>query len=180
MQLVNMLEQKKSDIVKEWFLQTAGTYPADAARFIKNHGDKFANPVGSLTHQSLEAVFDELVKGMDRETIVSFLDPVIRVRAIQSFSPAKSVSFIYSLKGVIRSVLKSELKKQDHSLELIEFEDRIDELSLIAFDLYVQCREKIFEIKATEEKKRTLSAFERAGLIREMPKEGIGILEKMN
>jgi hypothetical protein len=36
----------------------------------------------------------------------------------------------------------------------------------------MKCREKIYQIKANEEKNRTFSAFERAGLIKELPGSG--------
>jgi len=43
---------------------------------------------------------------------------------------------------------------------------------LLAFDIYMECREKVYEIKANESKDRTLRAFARAGLISETPGEG--------
>jgi len=179
MTLLEILEKKKKQITDKWFEATAQTYPEDAVRFIKTQKNRFDNPVGMLTKSSLEGVFSVILKNDTPETIQSILDPVIRIRAIQSFSPQKSVSFIYLLKKVIRHLLKNELNSIDMLKQLNEFEMRIDELALIALDLYVICREKIFEIKATEEKKRTFSAFERAGLIREIPEEGITISEKM-
>jgi hypothetical protein len=42
---------------------------------------------------------------------------------------------------------------------------RIDELSLIAFNIYVECREKIFQLKANEVRDRTFKALRRAGLV---------------
>jgi hypothetical protein len=36
---------------------------------------------------------------------------------------------------------------------------------MMAFDLYMQCREKIYQLSANEMKNRTLRAFERAGLV---------------
>jgi hypothetical protein len=43
----------------------------------------------------------------------------------------------------------------------------IDEMALAAFDVYMQCREKIYEMKANEMKSRTYKALVRAGLIKE-------------
>jgi hypothetical protein len=40
-------------------------------------------------------------------------------------------------------------------------------LGLLAFDIYMQCREKIYELKANEMKERTFKAFARAGLVKE-------------
>jgi len=52
---------------------------------------------------------------------------------------------------------------------LLEFEKRIDRLLLIAFDIFVRCREKIYSMKATEEQSKIYRAFERAGLVRVNP-----------
>jgi len=50
-------------------------------------------------------------------------------------------------------------------LQLLEFESKIDQLCLLAFDLYMDCKEKIYELSANETRNRTFRAFERAGLI---------------
>jgi hypothetical protein len=38
---------------------------------------------------------------------------------------------------------------------------------LIAFDIFLSCREKIYHLKATEEQSKIYRAFARAGLVRE-------------
>jgi len=40
------------------------------------------------------------------------------------------------------------------SEELLNFEQRIDKIALMAFDIYMECREKIYEIKIKEFKQR--------------------------
>ena len=74
-----------------------------------------------------------------------------------------------SLKDVIRDNIKKEDFQAQLFSELLLFESKIDELGLIAFNLYMNCREKIYELKANEMKNRTFRAFERAGLVRETP-----------
>jgi hypothetical protein len=171
MKLKNALKKKKSAITKKWFDMVVDTYPIDTARFIKKQKDPFANPVGSTTLQGLTAIFEELLNGnMDNETITSFLDPIIRIRAIQDFSPSQAVGFTFALKKIIREIAKDEGLSGDKSVaeELSAFDMRIDELSLTAFDIYMGCREKLYEIKANEMRDRTFSAFERAGLVKEL------------
>jgi hypothetical protein len=58
------------------------------------------------------------------------------------------------------------------------FESKVDSLSLIAFDKFMECREKIYQLRATEEKNRFYRAFERAGLVTELPEDG-PVLEKI-
>jgi len=169
MRLNALLEQKKTAIVKKWFAATIATYPSDTAKFLKSQKDPFANPVGRTTYQGLAALFDELLKETDHEVIRSFLDPIIRIRAVQNFSPSQATSFIFFLKNVIRDNIKKEDFQAQLFNELLSFESKIDELGLIAFNLYMNCREKIYELKANEMKNRTFRAFERAGLVRETP-----------
>jgi hypothetical protein len=165
MGLEALLRKHEITIVKKWFDMVVATYPADTSLFLKNQKNPFANPVGNTTLKNLEALFQELLGGMNHDSLVSFLDPIIRMRAVQDFSPSQAVGFILLLKNVIRDQIKKELDDAKMVKALREFETRIDDLSLIAFDVYVGCREKVYQIKANEEKKSTYRAFERAGLL---------------
>jgi RsbT co-antagonist protein rsbRD N-terminal domain len=171
MSLNHLLAQKKTAILKMWFASTIETYPSDTAKFLKSQKDPFANPVGRTIYRGLEGLFDELLKEMDPAIIQSFLDPIIRIRAIQNFSPSQATRFIFFLKDAVRENLQKEDSESTSFNELLWFESKIDELGLMAFDVYMKCREKIYELKANEMKNRTFNAFKRAGLVREMPAE---------
>jgi len=173
MRLEELLAQKKTAIIDKWFDVVADTYPADTAGFIKRQKDPFANPVGGTTHKSLTVIMNELLGEMNHDKIYLFLDPIIRIRAVQDFTPSRATSFVFSLKKIIRNQLnKSDFNDHRILSELFEFDLKIDLIGLIAFDIYMKCREKIYQIKANEEKNRTFSAFERAGLIKELPGSG--------
>jgi len=169
MRLNNLLEQRKTTIIKDWFVLAVETYPPDTASFLKRQKDPFANPVGRTVSRGLEGLFNELLKEMDYETITSFLDPIIRIRAIQNFSPAQAISFIFLLKKVIRENTKKEVSEEQLFNELLLFESKIDQLVMIAFNLYMQCKEKICDLKANEMRNSTYKAFKRAGLVSEIP-----------
>ncbi len=171
MDLVKQLAQKKSAIVKAWFEKVLNTYPVDTAQFLKNQSDPFANPVGQNSLQSLSDMFDLALDGFDRKAAQPLIDPIIRIRAIQNFTPAQAVRFVFDLKKIIRE--NSAVDEQDgqNRKMLHILDNRIDELGLLAFDIYMQCREKICDLKANEMRARTYSAFSRAGLIKE-PDEG--------
>ena len=106
---------------------------------------------------------------MDYKAIVSFLDPVIRIRAVQDFSPSEVTAFVFFLKNIIRETLKKDPEGQKDTDGLLQIESKIDKVGLLAFDVYMQCREKLYEIKSTEMRNRMFRAFERAGLVRDMP-----------
>lgn len=174
MRIDDLLKQKKATIVKEWFNMVINTYPLDTSRFLKKQKDPFANPVGNTILQGLGPLFDELVMDMDTDTITNLLDPIVRIRAVQvMFSPSQAVAFIFSLKEAVRKILKKELLDNKILNELLLFESKIDELGLIAFDIFVKCREQIYKFKAYEERNRTFRAFKRAGLVAEIPEAEI-------
>jgi hypothetical protein len=81
------------------------------------------------------------------------------------------------LKKIIRESLKKNLNDRDISNELLALESKIDELGMLAFDVYMSCREKIYSLKANEEKSRVFKAFKRAGLITEITEDGPDFME---
>ena len=168
--LVRIIEQKKSAITRKWFDQSAQTYAPDTAEFLKSRTDPFANPVGGSMLNGLTVLLDELIHDMDTGRIKSFLDPVVRIRAVQNFTPSQATAFILSLKKVIREILAKELRDGKYAEELFELDSKIDQFNLMAFDIYMQCREKVYQISANETRNRTFKAFARAGLISETEK----------
>ena len=170
-ELAKIIALKKAAIVKKWFDLTAQTYATDTAEFLKSKTDPFANPVGVSMLSGLDGLLDQLIHDMDPQIINSYLDPIIRIRAVQNFTPSQAVAFILSLKKALRSSLTKELRDIRNVTELSELESKIDRLSLMAFDIYMQCREKIYQLSANEMKNRTFRAFERAGLVSEKAEE---------
>ncbi len=164
MGLIAQLVQHKDALTQSWFERVANTYPPETARFLASQKDPFANPVGQTTHRSLTILVDLLGTELDHEAARNALDPIIRVRAIQSFTASQATGFIFDLKQVIRK--KCAVKPADAD-DMARIDGRIDQLALIAFDLYMQCREKIYDLKANETKQRTYKAFAKAGLIKE-------------
>ena len=108
---------------------------------------------------------DQLLDAVDPEAIKTYLDPIVRIRAIQDFTPSQATGFILLLKKVLREHLEDELQNAAHARQLLAFESKIDQLCLLAFDVYMDCKEKIYELSANETRNRTFKAFKRAGLI---------------
>jgi hypothetical protein len=157
----DLLAQNRSAIVQKWFDRIAKTYPANSQKFIKEQKDRFANPVGSTIRQGIEGLYEELLRDMDTGKIREYLDPIVRIQAVQDFSPSEALSFIPFLKGIIREELKGKIQGTRVVEELSEFETRIDRLTLLAFDHYMRCREKIYEIRLEELRNRSVEVIER-------------------
>lgn len=170
MQLKELLIRDKKAITEEWLDALLSTYPDETMEVLKSRKDPFANPVGATAKRSLEAVYDELVGAMDAKTLIGALDPLIRIRAVQTlFSASQAVGFIFLLKPIIRRHAKAEPADSGPGEALPAFESKIDSLALMAFDIFMACREKLADLRANELKDRTLHAFERAGLVASDP-----------
>ncbi|MEW6216009.1 MAG: RsbRD N-terminal domain-containing protein [Nitrospirota bacterium] len=171
MNLKNLLSEKKSAILKRWFEVILETYSADTSSFLKRQKNRFANPVGYTISQGVDGLFEELLQGSNSDRISLFLDNIIRIRAIQDLSPSQAIGFIFLLKKVIRKELAKEIREDGLSEELLTLESRIDDLALLSFDIYMKCREKIYELKANEVRNRTFGLLKRANLLYELKEQ---------
>ncbi len=170
--LRELLEKKKTAILNRWFRLILETYPGDTSKFLKQEKDPFVNPVGATVSREIEVLYDELLKEMDSERVSVALENIIRIRCVQDFSASRAVLFILHLKRAVKEELASELQGDPMFREWLTFESSIDHLSLLAFDIFMKCREKIYEIRLHEMKNQKDSAFRlmaRSGLISDEP-----------
>jgi len=80
------------------------------------------------------------------------------------------VGFIFQLKKAIEETLKSEICREQNIEAWRAFQSRIDALALQAFDAYMNCREKICEIRVNQakaEKEMALRMMDRLNLSKE-------------
>ncbi len=160
-----LIGEHKKALLNQWVEITIGSYSSETARVLAKDSNRFDNPVGAVTKETLEAVIDLLCDGFDRDDMEKALDPLIRIRAVQSFTAADAVAFLFSLKPIVENLLKEK--------NLQEFHQAVDEIVLAGFNRYMKCREDIFLLKATESKRRVYNAFERAGLVQKMTEEDL-------
>jgi hypothetical protein len=167
MSLKEHLQENRSAIVNQWFETVVGTYQEETRGPLRRQNAPFTNPVGFNTAQGLEGLFDGLLKGMMPSETSRFLDAIVRIRAVQDFAPSEAVRFIFQLKTVVRSKLGEKRQEPAVAAELVSFESAVDDLALFAFDLYMQCRETIYDIKAKEARSMTFRLLQKAKLITE-------------
>lgn len=171
MDLEKLYADRKTAILNKWFDLTIETYPEETARFLKNKKNRFANPVGYILSQEIEPVLDGLFKGVDLETLRPFLENIIRIRAVQDLSASQALAFIFLLKQAFREELEQEIQESRVGRDLLALESRIDAVALLAFDIFMKCREKIYDLKANEINNRTVRLLRRAKLVVEEPAE---------
>lgn len=173
MSLQDVIKKNRNAILEMCFDLIADTYPSETAQLLKQEEDRFKNPVGYTIRNGIETIFEELTGEMNSNRLNAALENIIKIRAVQDFSPSEAVGFIFLLKKTVRKTIWSgeqiaesgEYRVQgtegqssrgfkDNKTaifeELFDIEQRIDRIALMAFDIYMECREKIHNIKIKE------------------------------
>jgi hypothetical protein len=143
--LADLLSESKDDLISKWFDQILVQYPAI------NKQDQFQNPVGYRLKSGLSILFDSLVLPGNVDGARQALENIVRIGAIQNFPAAQAVAFVFTFKTIIRKQFTAEIGSRLD--EIIAIENGIDAMALRAFDLYVTCREQIYELKIEENKR---------------------------
>jgi len=175
MMIQDLLKKNKAAILEKWLYFILETYPANAATMMRKDKNQFTNPVGSTICREIDVLFKNLCAGSQDEKCQSSLDSILKIRSVQDFSPSKAVGFIFLLKRAIGETLKNEMCKGSVMDEWLEFQSRIDDLALQAFDIYMDCREKICEIRinqARTEKEMAFRMMERITTSKEKKQKG--------
>lgn len=165
MKFRKLLHNKKPSIVKNWIRRTLDTYPSETSKFLKSKSDQFANPVGHTISNELEELFDGLVEGVESGRLAHCLDRVVRIRAVQDFTAAQAVEFIFYLKSALREEIGEEAIRNGHSEDMQALFAEIDALVLKGFDIYMECSKKLYEIRAQEAKNRMYMLLRRANMV---------------
>ena len=160
MKLVELLEQRHEAILDEWFDAIAECYPLDTSAYLKSQSNQFDNPVGHTFKQRLPVLFAALYSDHDQSDLAVAIEDLVKIRTVQATTPSQAVAFGFLLKKVVRRQLNDELKNSTLQEELVEFEAKVDGLSLMLFDQYMKCQEKIFEIRAKEVRMRSAKLVE--------------------
>jgi hypothetical protein len=138
--------QGKETIAEIWLWRVLRTYPWQSAEFLAAERDPFHNPAGSTLRQALGALLDEVLLGMDAGRVAAALDSIMQIRAVQDCTPSRALEFLFQLKEILR------VHCSPADLDLLS--SRIDELALIAFDLYMKYRERTYQARENEARRR--------------------------
>jgi hypothetical protein len=151
--LAALLRPHRDAIARRWVEAILATYPEQAAAVFGREQDRFANPVGHSVRTGVHGVVEALCDGMDEEQVRAGLREIIQVRAVQQFSPAQAVGFVFQLKGVVRRVLDGA-GRPAVAPELAALDFVVDRLALAAFEVFTACREQVYQLRLEEAKRR--------------------------
>jgi hypothetical protein len=153
MKLEDLLESKRDTILKKWLELTLATYPPVTSRFLGAEKDRFLNPVGFTIAEEMGHLIDEILGGMEPGRIRRAMEAVTRIRAVQDLEPSVAVCFPFLLKNIVRNEFllcgpQWGTSERDDALKgLLDLESKIDAVVAVAFDMYMESREKICELR---------------------------------
>ncbi|HWR00275.1 MAG TPA: RsbRD N-terminal domain-containing protein [Chlorobaculum sp.] len=115
---------------------------------------------GGLNHGSLvaSAIAEELGGLLDAvsDSGKSASEPIVRITrilAVQEIPPSKALSILFGLRGMVEGLDPESGER---------FRDRLEDLTLQAFDSYMKHREAIYQLKVDEGRRRMYMALRRA------------------
>jgi hypothetical protein len=148
------LSRNKVILVSQWLETALQPYAESTRRFLLLEKDPFRNPVGHSLRVGLPLLLEAILDGRELREAAPALDTILRIRAVQDFSATEAVSFILSLKEVLRHALNAggERDKNDHLL--MPLFTRIEDMARLAHQMFMQCREQIGTIQSNETKRR--------------------------
>lgn len=155
MALLISLREKKTSILKRWFELISNTYKGHASLFLQKEKDRFANPVGNAISTGIDSLFDEIIGEGDAQKLSGPLEQIIKIRAIQEFTPSEAVTFVFLLKQAILEKLNVPTMAPVEIKELMDLERRIDGMALLAFDIHIKCREQMYQLRVNELRRRS-------------------------
>jgi len=162
MKLGKLLADRKAELLERWFERVIAAYPEETARFLQRKRDRFENPIGATIRESLDQCIDGLTAERPADELASTLFPLIKILAVQEFPPSRALRFLFLLKDLARELLADQAAEE----ELARFGHTMDELSLVAFDLYARSREQVFQLRINDVKRST------SGLVAMLNKRG--------
>ena len=140
------------------------SYVPETARFLKSQKDRFANPIAYQLTRGLTGILEVILLDQETDQAKAQLDEVLRLKALQDASPSRAMAFIFVLKPVLREKLAQELEDPAVAGEMVELEARLDGLALLGFDVYMQRREKLCDVKISEVKRKVSTLLRRMGM----------------
>lgn len=146
--LEQSLIKKKQQVLKKW----QGT--AFSSQRITTGGKpegRFSDPVSYVVKANTEAMLEWLLE--DQGDLRVPLEEICRLKAVEETRPAEALGFIFALKQIISEELAGDHEIEIGAEELWKLDKRIDEMGLLAFDIYYDCRAKIYELRINEIKR---------------------------
>jgi hypothetical protein len=160
---------EREEILAKWSEAVSASYPLDMAGFARTLEDPFRNPGGHAIRLALEDIYTAVSGGLSSENLLrNSMEMFVKLRAVQNFTPVQALGVVYLLKPLLRERVLPACLQNGLLDEYLEAESRLDAAALLACDIYVASRERVFEERVGEIRRQ------HAQLVRWAQKKGAG------
>ncbi len=146
------VQENKKEILDAWMRRSLLLFSGKMAP---------GSPVADALHQALGMALDNFEK--NSELLSEALVQLSRILAVQDMPPSRAMSLFFELKKIILELsLKSSQKQSLKQLDPDVLQNRLEELTLQAFDSFMIQREQICQLKLDESKRMLFMQLRRA------------------
>jgi len=165
--LKQLMEKNHGALLKAWFEQVIGAYSDEAHKYFAKVDNEFSNPVGSNIYRALDQLLAELHGEADADALYRHLEMIMRIRAVQDMKPSRAVAFMFAFKAILRKQFADEIAAgKVTEADLRDMDGNLDTLGLMAFDLYMESKNLIYELRI-KQIKETNDMLQKANLLNE-------------
>lgn len=166
----DIISSRRDRWTDKWFNAVIRTYPEESARFFKDTRDPFANPVGAALKKGITDLFEVITADtFDRDAAHAALEPMVRVRAIQEFSPSQALGFITAIKPIMEKDSEAAARSGAGAEKLSRMAENADKALLTAFDIYMDCKKQVYGLRARQARDSVRQLLIKKELISELP-----------
>ncbi len=159
--LIDLLSPHRDTLLAGWTKRILAAYPQETQTFLSDKKDPFHNPVGAALVRGTTDIVVYLLDGGDRDALAEGLEQLIRVRAVQQFTPAEAIGFVFQLKAEIREQHGKAIADAGLFDEQLALESRIDDVAMVCAELYAAAREQLFQSQLKTVHRQTYKLVER-------------------
>ncbi|MFW6053062.1 MAG: RsbRD N-terminal domain-containing protein [Desulfosalsimonas sp.] len=156
--------------ISKWFEALMRSYPEESAGFFKDTRDPFSNPVGAALEKGIRDLFDVVAADVfDSRAAHDALEPMIKVRSLQEFSPSEALGFIAEIKKIIKQDPAAKQQTKTEAERIDRIADNADRALLAAFDIYMDCKKHVYNLRARQARDSVRQLLVKKDLISELP-----------
>jgi hypothetical protein len=179
MSLASLIRERRERIAEGWIEEILAVYSPDASAIFSRQTDPFANPLGHSVREGANGLLEALLNGTDPMEVRLHLRKLVKIRAVQDLTPSEALSFVFSLKDVLRKEIPQASTDPQYHAAMLEMDSKIDEVALAAFELFVEARDEVSRLRISEVKRQVAWVLDkinrRESVPAEVPTKGNGM-----
>ncbi len=149
MKLQELLIKNRDKILADWEDVVLGEYAPETFQIFKKQKNRFANPIGHKTTTGLAELYDVLCDESDQEIETPALVEMLKVRALQPITATEAMSFLFEIKMLVAKRCEKQGMDKLYK-EFLAFCARVDATALAMFDIFTNCKHRVFMVRINE------------------------------